>query len=272
VGEKDTYLTLLMEEYRMLAAAGVQASQHTYTALQWGTAIVGIVAGATISQWGSHDSVVELSFLIWIPALAAAGMLYWVGELARISRLTDFICAVEAKIDLALRHPGNDESGEWVESFDKEWATRRTDLLSEAQVAMPAAAEGEVPVNSGPITFERWLRVIRARRASSNLLWVYLVRVLLFPAVIATSWTAGVYYVLFQSARLGFNWETMIAAVFGLLFSVIAVWFAGEISTGLNRSTTSGSQPAWPRRKFRQLACRPLDLTEWQEAARDPLS
>lgn len=74
VGEREQYLGLLVEEYRLLGSAGIQAGQHTYTALQWGTAVVGILAGAAISQWGKHDAVVELVFLVGVPALVAVGM------------------------------------------------------------------------------------------------------------------------------------------------------------------------------------------------------
>jgi hypothetical protein len=264
VGEREQYLGLLVEEYRLLGSAGIQAGQHTYTALQWGTAVVGILAGAAISQWGKHDAVVELVFLVGVPALVAVGMLYWVGELARISRLTDYLCAVEAKIELALRHPDQDSSGEWVASFTELWATARQDLLSAALVAMPNGPDGEVEVDGGPIAFERWLRRIRVGRASNNLVWVYLVRVLLFPSVMAASWATGLYYVL-HSAGSGHGWENALAILVGLLLATMSTWFAAEIVSGLSHSLARPSPSlSWPRRRFRQLAARPLRITEWR--------
>ncbi len=264
MGEREQYLGLLVEEYRLLGSAGIQASQHTYTALQWGTAVVGILAGAAISQWGSHDAVVELVFLVGVPALVAVGMLYWAGELARISRLTDYLCAVEAKIELALQHPDQDSTGEWVSSFSERWASERHELLSASLVTMPSGSDGEVEVDGGPIAFERWLRKIRVGRASNNLVWVYLVRVLLFPAVIAASWTTGLYYV-FHSASSGHGWESTLAVLVGLVLGTMSTWFAAEIVSGLSHSMVTPSPSlSWPRRRFRQLAARPLRITEWR--------
>ncbi len=269
VGEREQYLGLLVEEYRLLGSAGIQAGQHTYTALQWGTAVVGILAGAAISQWGNHDAVVELVFLVGIPVLVAVGMLYWVGELARISRLTDYLCAVEAKIELALEHPDGDSSGEWVASFSERWADARHDLLAAASVTMPSGPDGEVEVAGGPVAFERWLRDIRVGRASNNLVWVYLVRVLLFPSVMAASWAAGLYYV-FHSASSGHGLENALAALVGLLVSTASIWFAAEIISGLSHSSAKPSPSlSWPRRRFRQLAARPLRITEWRSSDRE---
>ncbi len=265
MGERDGYLGLLIEEYRLLGSAGIQASQHTYTALQWGTAVVGIVVGAAFSQWGKHDAVVELVFLVGVPALATVGMLYWVGELARISRLTDYLCAVEAKIELALRHPEQGSTGEWVTSFAERWNTEHLDLLSAALVAMPVGPNGAVEVDGGPIAFERWLRRIRVDRASNNLVWVYLVRVLLFPAVMAASWTTGLYYVL-HSAGPGHDLESSAAIGIGLLLGVASTWLAAEIVSGLSHSFVEPSPSLpWPRMLFRQLASRPLRITEWRD-------
>lgn len=264
MGERGDYLTLAVEEYRLLGSAGIQAGQHTYTALQWGTAVVGIIVGAAISQWGAHDSVVELSFLVAVPLLVSVGMLYWVGELARISRLTDYLCALEAKIELALGQPEKGRSGEWMRAFSERWKAERRDLLSTALVAMPRGPAGEVEVDGGPFAFERWLRRIRVDRASNNLIWVYLVRVLVFPAVMAACWATGVFYVI-QSSAPGHNLESIVAMTVGLLFGVSSTWFAAEIISGMSHSyTTASPSLSWPRRRFRQLAARPLRITEWR--------
>jgi hypothetical protein len=264
VDEKKAYFALLTEEYRLLGTAGIQAGQHTYTALQWGTAVVGVVVGAAISQWGKNDAVVELAFLVGVPTLVAVGMLYWVGEMARISRLSDFLCAVEMKVDLALQLSERDESSEWLEEFMKEWAARRAELMSEARVVMPVGPDGEVAIGGGPISFERWLREIRTVRARNNLIWVYLVRVLFFPAVMSASWATGVFYVL-HTASAAPSWEQSLAVLAGLAISVPAVWFVAEIVTGLSPSTSSGARPAWPRRKFRRVLGRPLHISEWSD-------
>jgi hypothetical protein len=196
------YLALLAEEYRTLATSGNQADRHTYTALQWGTAIVGIVASGAISQWGKHDAAVELTFLVAIPALVAVGMLYWVGELARMRRIYDFMCAIEAKAELALRDPTHSTSRRgWFRSFDKRWTAERTTLLADLKLAMPHSDQGTVEIASGPIGFERWLRMIRNTQASSNLSWVFAVRFILFPSSLAASWLTGIYYIFFQSAK-----------------------------------------------------------------------
>lgn len=129
--ERRAYVDLLAEEFRSLATGVHLAARHTYTALQWGTAIVGIIVGAAISQWEKEDAVVELVFLVGVPVLVAAGMLFWVGELAGIRRIHEFMCVVEAKAELALRHPTAqpDTHERWFDSFEHEWVSRRADSL-----------------------------------------------------------------------------------------------------------------------------------------------
>jgi hypothetical protein len=261
VDDRDQYLALLAEEYRTLANSGNQADRHTYTALQWGTAVVGIVVSAAISQWGKHDRAVEMVFLCGIPAIVAGGMLYWIGELARMRRIYDFMCVIEVKAEAALKHsmPGATGTG-WLESFASDWTANRRTLLAELELAVP------VDIGSGPIEFERWLRRIRNSRASSNLTWVFLVRFVLFPATTAASWTIGVYYALFQSVAREISFGTIVVAVCGLILGVVTVWLAVELVTDLNESASQrASQLPAPGRFFRRIVAAPLHMTEWAE-------
>jgi hypothetical protein len=267
--DRKEYIALLAEEYRTLATSGNQMDRHTYTALQWGTATVGIVVGAAISQWGKSDAAVELSFLTAIPALIALGMLYWIGELARMRRIYDFISVVEAKAELALLHTGpTGEGGGWAASFNAEWISSHDGLLSELELAMPAAGQGQIDVKSGPITYERWLRAVRNDRAPGNLTWVFMVRFLVFPLAIAAIWSAGIYYVLSQSVQQNFSWGSLLAALTGALSGLVSIWLAIELVTDMNRSSsTRPSKLSRPRKTFRRLLGGPLQITEWQASS-----
>jgi len=198
MSSRNDYLDLLAQEYRVLATTGNQTDQHTYTALQWGTASVAVIAAAGLSQWKHHDAVVELVFLLAIPALVAVRMFYWLGELARMRRIYDFICVIEAKAALALRQTdGTSRTHDgWIDSFSQLWDAKFPEFTSALELDLP------VTVNSDPITFERWLRTIRNKRASQNLTWVFQLRFALFPAAIVMSLALGIYYTLWVSATL----------------------------------------------------------------------
>lgn len=268
--DRGDFMALLAEEYRTLAAGGNQANRHTYTALQWGTAVVGIVVGAAISQWGKHDAVVELVFLFGVPALVAMGMLFWIGELARMSRIADFICVLEAKVELAFQLRGSDPKySAWFAEFRSAWTAQRKGLLAKLHLTMPADQAAEIAVGSGPIAFEHWLRAIRNTQASSNLIWVFIVRFLLFPAAMLVSWVTGIYYILLQSERGGFGWENSSVAFAGLILGVTTIWFAAELVVDLSNSAPRTKEIALPRREFRRLLGRPFRITEWQ--SREPL-
>jgi hypothetical protein len=243
--------------------------RHTYTALQWGTAVVGILAGAAISRWGKSDAIVELVFLVGIPALVSVGMLYWVGEIARMRRLYDFICVIEAKAELALQHEDPAATDrQWVASFSQIWTAKRDELLEGLELAQPRGDYGPVEIRSGPISWERWLRDIRNAEASGNLSWVFMVRFIVFPATIAASWAAGVFYVLHQSVDQAFEWKSLTAALFGLLLSTGTVWLAVELVIDLNRSSSiRPPELSGPRRAFRRALGSLLRITEWRHRA-----
>jgi hypothetical protein len=263
MGERGAYIELLVEQYRLIAAAGNQASQHAYTALQWGTAVVGLLAGAAISQWAKSDGVVEFSFLLAIPTLAAAGMLFWLGELARIDRLADFLCALETKLDLALTHPDGEEAGEWIRSFSREWAERGDEVLARAHVRPPQGADGIAGFGPGPITFERWLREIRALKAAKNLAWVYLFRLLLFPGVMASAWVVGAFYALLRSGAPPLRWEAVLTLILGLLIIFSATWLAAEIVRTF-RNPDSAASPRGARLWLLRRVAGLLEMSEWQ--------
>jgi hypothetical protein len=266
VDERRAYIDLLAEEFRSLASGSHQAGRHTYTALQWGTAIVGIIVGAAISQWSAEDAVVEFVFLLGVPALVAVGMLFWVGELAGMRRIHEFMCVVEAKADLALRH-GLHQSGteeEWFDSFTQEWIARRNETLTEMRIAVPTSARGRVEIQSGPLAFERWLHAIRNTEASNGLAWVFIVRFALFPSAILASWATGVYYVFFQSDA-GLTWASVAAVILGFLLGLVAVWIAGELLADMSQwSAGRSSGLSRTRKAFRDLFARPLRRSEWK--------
>jgi hypothetical protein len=263
MSSRDDYLDLLAQEYRVLATSGNQADQHTYTALQWGTAFVGVIAAAGLSQWRHHDAVVELVFLLVIPAVVALGMFYWLGELARMRRIYDFMCLIEAKAALALRQrdgTSRTHNG-WTDSFSKVWDAKLPELTLALELDLPVA------VNSDPITFERWLRAIRNNRASQNLTWVFQLRFALFPAAIVMSLVLGIYYTLWVSATLDITAWLRVAGT--TLLGTIFVWLGLELALDLDNSSSKQRVPRLPRRVFRNIAGSFLQIPNWRRTS-DP--
>jgi hypothetical protein len=100
------YLTLVTEEYRTLRDESTQATINMFAALQWGSAIIGVVTAAGLTQWNEKHGVVLLVFAVVIPALALMTMFLWLGEAARLNRAGDYLCFVERKVGLLLGVPG----------------------------------------------------------------------------------------------------------------------------------------------------------------------
>ncbi len=191
--ERSQYLKLLSEEYRSLSTTGNLTDHHTYTALQWGTAVVAVIASAVLTQWGKHDALVEAALLVVIPLLIGLGMLYWIGELARMKRVYDFICVVEEKAELALRVGAEERTNiGWYSQFEAQWRDEgRQRVEAKLGFVLPRAGANIIDVEAAPIQFERWLRRIRNQRASRNLSWVFMFRLAVFPVAIAGTWGAG---------------------------------------------------------------------------------
>jgi hypothetical protein len=260
--ERDAYLALLADEYRTLSNSGNQTDRHTYTALQWGTALVVVIASASMSQWGKHDGLVEGAFLIVIPALVSFGMLYWIGEIARMRRIYDFICIVESKAELALKSGAQHGRNAWYSDFERQWQAERTRLLGQLAIAMPRLGREMVSVEAAPIEFERWLRRIRNLRASSNLSWVFMFRFVLFPLAIGGAWITGIYYLSSHAGPDGSRVLGIAAAVIGGLTSTFTTWLAAELASDLNDAKTERNINV-VRRWLRSRVHAVLALPEW---------
>jgi hypothetical protein len=191
-------------------------------------------------------------------------MLYWVGELARMRRIYDFMCIVETKAELALGVSGSNSAGDdWFKRFSEKW-TAPSDRLKELGLSMPTdSSDVAVDAGPGPIEFERWLRRIRVNEASSNLTWVFLVRFLFFVVTICGSWGVGLYYaVAYHDTR---RTASILAVVVGALLGFAAIWLAAELVSDLNEAS-SDEKPRWlPRRVFRRVAGAGLGITEWRK-------
>ena len=261
--ERDAYLRLLVEEYRTLANSGNQSDRHTYTALQWGTAVVAVIVSAAASQWGDHNGVVEGALLILVPSLIAFGMLFWVGELARMRRIYDFICVAEAKAELVLRS-GWENGGAWYTVFAAEWTDASAGTFRELGLVMPAGEDGAVWAHAAPIEFERWLRRIRIAKASSNLSWVFMFRFALFPLGIAGAWGTGVYYLLSHPGPQGSKLLGIAVALAGGLSSGMAAWLAVELASDLN-DASSDREISPIRQQLRSRTHKLLALPEWSQ-------
>jgi hypothetical protein len=254
--QMDAYLTLLLEEYKTLQEAAAQAGKNTYLSLQWGSATLAVLVAAAVTQWRQHDAAVELVFLLAVPFLGSMAMLFFVGELARIRRVADYLCATELKAKLLVStrmDPGDLES------------ELRAELMNLERII---GLRYPVKIGLAPLGWERWLVELRKKHAgaaSGHLTWVYRTRFALYPIVIASSIAVAMYYGLSGDTHVKHAHTFWLMAVVGIGFSVFAVWFAIELAVDLARITPYASGPPTPvRRAFRRLFGWLFQIGEWR--------
>jgi hypothetical protein len=255
--DRDAFLALLVEEYKVLTSRGAQTDQHTYTALQWGTGFVLALMSACLSQWDRSNVLVEVGLLLIIPSVVAIVQFYWLGEVARRRRIYDYIYVAETKAAAAFECLPEDGSP-WTRQLQKSWQAL-------AQVELTdLSAETLEKLTCRPLSFEHWLRELRATHAPNNLLWVHRLRFGLFPFEMSVSLGLGVFYVFAQRGHLD-GWSTALVAV-GLLFGLSAIWLGAELALPLDRVQWRSTvrAPRGLRRFMRNCVGRLLSIPEWQ--------
>jgi len=225
VATSDTYLRNAIEEYKTLRDESKQASINMYSALQWGSAIVGVLFSAGFTQWKTHDAVVLAVFCIIVPTACAMSMFLWLGEAMRFKRVGDYICLIEAKVSQLCRYPDPDD---WV----------RSQRVLEGRLGLPESALDLAQ----PLVWERWLRDTRGRGGTAgHLELVYIIRLGLFPALAGLALAIGTLYSLVRWTELIVEAEGVLRLCPGrwmldprwglVLFLVLAwAWFTGLVA------------------------------------------
>jgi hypothetical protein len=261
----DPYLALLVEEYRTVVGLGNQASANSFSILQWGSAAVAVLVAAAFSQWRKHDAAVELVFLGAVPFLSCAIMLFWLGELARIRRLGDFLCVVELKSALllgerrdALRHLGTGTP-------EDNWAEHRERLGDQLSLRFP------VDIGADPMTWERWLKQLRNERGGAtfgHLSWVYRLRLALYPAVAIGSVIVGGFYGFTGTTAARHFKENIALVSMSAVVVTLGVWLGVELALELDRASggRQASNSGWARQTFKHLAGRALSISDWRRS------
>ncbi len=185
-----TYISLATEEYKTLRAESIQASVNMWTAMQWGSALIGVTIGIGLSQWNVTNPATPLAFDIVVPTFAALMMAFWLGEAARFKRVGDYLCLVEQKLSLVF------ESNGLVPGVLR---TSWPDIQRKAERALnlrssDSASAGELII-SDPVSWEQWLRARKGRSViDGHLSILYAVRLGFFLVLAWGSWLAGLFY------------------------------------------------------------------------------
>lgn len=251
----DRYISLLLEEYKGLSVAAENAGRNTYVSLQWGSAVMAVLVAAAVSQWRKHDAAIELVFFLAVPFLSSMAMLFVIGELARIRRLADFMCATEIKAKYLAGEEGTE--------------ARISDAASKeiAELELSLGIRLPVPVPVDPLSWQRWLVELRKQRAGAafgHLSWVYRARLGLFPIATFSSLTVATYYTFSSDTTPHHATESYLMLAVGFTFSIIVTWLAIELALELARVTAYPEKaPGWPRRIFRHAMGWLFDIGDW---------
>jgi hypothetical protein len=224
-GDPKPYLGLVVEEYKILRDESKQASINMWTAMQWGSAIIGVVIAVGLSQWGRAYPTTVLALGLLVPLFSAMTMIFWLGEAARFKRVGDYIVLLERKMSVVLR-----EAGDVPVAVVDGWP----DLQRQAEAALhlrasPAPEEGEL-VLSDPLAWEQWLRHRAGRSvAEGHLRVLYMLRLGFFLILPVGSLAVAAFY-MFEDIGYPsdepFNWVIL---GLGALITAAAAFGAKDV-------------------------------------------
>ena len=180
------YLASIYEEYKTIRDESKQASINMFTSLQWGGVTIGVVLAAVLSK-GDNASIPLISF-VFIPLLAGATLVLWLGEAIRLKRAGDYICFIEQKVSLLFDDFRN-RSG--ITSYFNEW--------QETLTASFQLTPSDVDL-SEPMAWEQWLKDMKDREKSKHnsteghQKYIYLYRLAFIVILPFVSLVAGLIY------------------------------------------------------------------------------
>jgi hypothetical protein len=199
------YWSILVEEYKVVRDESKQAELNTFTALQWGAALLGVLAAAGFYHWKNSGFIVASVFLGFVPLLAIASLYIWIGEMVRMKRAGDYLCLLERKAALLIGDRDLEPNlALWPDDKHKveDWLRLRNSDRTLAD----------------PLNWEQWLRETRApfswwvffrprvRReslsSSGHQVITSVAKLAFFPAVATLSLGIGTYYCWYALPKL----------------------------------------------------------------------
>jgi hypothetical protein len=240
------YVGVVMEEYKTLRDESKQASINMWTAMQWGSALIGITLGVGLSQWSQPTPSTAIAFELVVPAFAALTMAFWLGEAARFKRVGDYLCLVEKKICFLFEQESSIPS-----AIETQWPEiqRNAELaLNLRSTDLPKSGDF---VLRGPLTWEQWLRARKGREITDgHLSTLYAMRLGFFLILAWGSCLLGLMYQLAapEAAKMT-AWLRWPVVIVGALLCLVATWSAVAMGRALNRDAgTIVRPPAGSRR------------------------
>lgn|GEM_PF-1991078 len=219
--ELKLYLSILIEEYKSLRDESKQASINMFSALSWGTGILGIIMSIGFTQWDKQPVIVLLIFYIIIPIIAAISMFFWLSEAIRLKRAGDYICLIEQKVKIILNEfkQYHLTKAKWLELQEK----------IEESIGLPHSSLDL----SSPLVWEQWLRDMNSKKTltGGHFVWIYIIKLAIFPLLMFSSFLIGTYYVISHPKLIPkwavslekFTLETEIIIVIFMLSSILII-------------------------------------------------
>lgn len=228
--EQKIYLSILMEEYKSLREESKQASINMFSALRWGSAIVGALMGAGFVAWNNRQHfVVLIIFYIVVPILSSMSMFLWLGEAIRFKRVGDYICMLEQKI------------GYFVDKFEIISDLKSNWEILQKNIELNMKMSGSQLNLIDPLTWEQWLRATRKGifNLEGHQELIYVLRLSFFPITMIFSFLIATYYVIayprFTPEYLLFLQDyipgTKVGTIYFIIFFVLIFIFSISIAT-----------------------------------------
>ncbi|MBU1937406.1 hypothetical protein KKG05_08400 [bacterium] len=220
----ESYLSLLVEEYRSLRDESKQISINMFTALKWGAAFLSVLIAAGFTLWNKQHGAVLVIFYLLIPLLSGISMMFWLGEASRYRRVGRYLCFVEQKAGLIISR-----FSERLK-LEEHWKSLQ-EKLEEDLDFKPVTFD-----MSHPLCWEHWLR----NSKHGHQAFPYSVRASLFIVIMLLSWIIATYYTLAHprytsdfllsiglrvpSPNTSALWLTVLSFIAIVIFIVIGCW------------------------------------------------
>lgn len=227
------YIALVTEEYKTLRDESKQASINMWTAMQWGSALIGITIGVGLSQWSANNPATLLAFAIVVPVFGTLMMFFWLGEAARFKRVGDYLCLVEQKLSLVL-----EEHNCIPEVLRSRWPQVQREAEMALHLRASAVESEDDLVIIDPLSWEQWLRKRKGRSPiDGHLSKLYAIRLGFFLILAWGAWVVGA---AFGLGNLCVSTLRPTAEIFmitgGLMVCIIATSSAVAVGLQLNRT------------------------------------
>lgn len=188
--EAKLYLSLLIEEYKTVYNESLQAVRNIFTTLQIGTAILGVVIAAGLTQWNKEHGVVLLTFYIVIPLIDAMIISLWLGAVARIKKAADYQIMIEQKVGMIL------DQFKLTNEIRKKWPARQKKIEEKLKILPHSQVDLSDPFAWQQLLKEEWFMKNGEKYSGWWLVWLgYRFYALFFPIVMVFSFLTATYYV-----------------------------------------------------------------------------